>query len=332
MFMTKENVVKQWPIAILTAILIASSGCSGEEKVSTGTPILQITNYTYNAAPHLLKFSKIPKQVIVCGNSTADTLIALGVGDRIKVLSLSDASEKETYQQILPHAVITNEVVSREEAIMQKPDFIVGWRRFFGTKQLGDTVEWGRQGIPAYIQEASGPIPALGNFPPCTIDSEKIFISHMGQIFHKEEEADVYLNAIDEELQKGRMQTMEKKPKVLVLEFMGHSIEVFGKELLSGDIISQLGGDVVFFNAPFVSREELLTADADVIFVVYHGYAEEGQRMVEQIKIPMYHRIHAVQNGRVFPLAYSSIVAPGIHTVETIQYMRDSIFHENNFQ
>ena len=52
---------------------------------------------------------------------------------------------------------------------------------------------------------------------------------------------------------------------------MGDKIEVFGDKLLSGDIIKRLGSFNINYEVPFISAEELRTADPDVIFLIYHG-------------------------------------------------------------
>lgn len=170
-------------------IALFTAGCGQKDAETSSTAPISIMNYTFNAKPHELSFSRVPSRVIVCGNSAVDTLITLGAGNRILAVSLTDSRDIENYRRKLPQAEISGTFIPRENAVMLQPDLIVGWRRFFDAKQLGDTTEWGKQGIPAYIQEASGPIPSLGNFPPCTVESEKTFIMHMGQIFREESKA-----------------------------------------------------------------------------------------------------------------------------------------------
>lgn len=317
--------MKKWLAVLLAAVLIGSAGC-GEEDPGNGGGAVRVMNYTFQAKPHELVFQDVPERVLVCGESGAETLAALSAGSRIAAVVLTDGSAEARIREKLPQAEILRNGIAREYAVTLRPDFILGWRRFFDERQLGDTADWSRQGIPAYIEEASGPIPAVEPFPPCTVDSEKAFITHMGQIFREEEKAGTYVRAIDEELRKGEEEAKGKLPKVLVVEFMGKSIEVFGEDLLAGDIIRRLGGEVVSFPAPFVSREELITADADVIFVVYHGEAAAGEAMAEEIRRPLYEGIPAVKNGRVYLLPYRAVVAPGVNTTETIRYMRERMY------
>ena len=66
----------------------------------------------------------------------------------------------------------------------------------------------------------------------------------MGKIFGKEEKAESVISEIEIELKRAN-QKVAKKPKVLFIEFMPNNIEAFGKELLSGDIVEKLGGEVV---------------------------------------------------------------------------------------
>lgn len=313
---------------VLAAIAIFITGCGQKYGENPQASSISIMNYTFDAKPHALYFDHLPSRVVVCGNSAADTIMALGAGKRIRAVSLTDSTNKKNYQEQLPQAIISGQFLSKEEAVMMEPDLIVGWRRFFDPKQLGDTTEWGKRGVPAYIQEASGPIPSLGNFPPCTIESEKAFITNMGKIFQEESKARHYVEEIDKEIQQAKNEAGGHRPKVLVLEFMGRSIEVFGKSLLTGDILEKMDCDVVEFDSPFISKEELLTVDADVIFLIYHGTQKEGEQMKLKLSEPMYQQIRAVQSGKVYLLSYDRIVAPGIHTAETIRYMRTSIFNQ----
>lgn len=313
-------------IALITVLLFIS-GCGSiesqqDERIYYNNNVIK--NYNFDGTERLIQFSKIPEHILVCGNNAADTLLAFGEGKKISVLVLTDIEQKNKYSKLLPDAKIYSGTIGQEAALMYKPDFILAERRFFDDKILGNNSFWNSNGIQTYIQDASGPIPSLGKFPPCTINSEKVFISNVGKIFCKEKIASKIIQDIDNELLLAHKQE-NTKLKILVVEFINDNIEVFGKNLLSGDIISKLGAEVIDYKYPFISMETLIQAEADIVFVVYHGGEAEQKVAVGKMYKPIFSKIKAVQNKRVYPLNYQKIVAPGIHTFETIRYIRKCI-------
>ena len=67
--------------------------------------------------------------------------------------------------------------------------------------------------------------------------------------------------------------------------------------------------------------------NADKIFVVYHGGDTEKQLALEQLKNPLYAHLAAVKNGKIYPIAYRSIVAPGADLPHTLNYIKTHLNH-----
>lgn len=308
---------------ILCSLLVLSCllcvACGPQAAPLKNVNIVQVPNYNFTGEAQQVQFGKVPQRILVCGNSGVETLLALGAGDKIIAAVLTDAQDKDKLQKALPKAKIFTQPLQLEGAAALQPDFILGWRRFFADNQLGDTRSWINKGIPAYIQDASGPIPAKGNFPACTIESEKNFIRNMGSVFGKQAEAENLVQQIEQELQL----TQPIKPqKVLFVEFLGGNIEVFGNDLLSGDIIKHFGSSLITYSAPFISQEELMTMQADTVFVVYHGGEKQKEAALAKLANPFYKHIPAVKQGRVYPTNYNALVAPGANLVQTLRYVR----------
>lgn len=306
----------------LLFICLLCAACGPQAATDKNSNAVSVTNYTFTGEPQQVNFAHIPQRILVCGNSGVETLLALGAGDKIVAAVLTDAQDKDVLQSKLPKAKIYTQPLQMEGAVALEPDFILGWRRFFADNQLGDTSSWLAKGIAAYIQDASGPIPAKGKFPACTIASEKNFIRNMGAVLGKTVEAETIIKQIDNELQATKP---IKAQKVLFVEFLGGNIEVFGDDLLSGDIIKQFGGSLITYSAPFISQEELMTMQADVIFVVYHGGDEQKKVALEKLQNPFYQHIPAIKNKKIHALNYNAIVAPGTNLVQTLRYVRQCL-------
>lgn len=316
-------------IIFLCAFLMI--GCNNNAKMdtqqnpkNTDGQYLQIENYNFIGDRHLLTFKKAPDKILVSGKNAIDTIIALGCSNKIHTAIVPGISNSAYYKKKLPLAEIYAYPIAQEAVIVMKPDFILGQRRYFDDKVFGDTVFWDQYDIPAYIQEASGPIPSLGKFPPCTIESEKSFIINIGKILHREEAANQIVSDIDNELNKEQIQE-KNKPNVLFVEFFVNDIEVFGENLLSGDIVKNLGGEIVDYGYPFISTETLVKSDADVIFVVYNGGDDVKDVALNKMKQEIFKNIKAVANGKIYPIPYDMIVATGANTPKAIKIIREGM-------
>ena len=314
--------VKKLLSIIFVCLCLLCSACGPQDAAGKSDSVTSVVNYNFFGEPINVKVKQAPQKILVCGNSGAKTLLALGAGEQITAVVLTDAGEREALQKQLPQAKIYTQPLQLEAATLLAPDFILGWRRYFADNQLGDTTSWIAKGVPAYIQDASGPIPAKGKFPACTITSEQKFIRNMGLVTGRTQQAEALLQQIDTELQ---VKTAIRPQKVLFVEFLGGNIEVFGDDLLSGDIVRHFGSSLISYSAPFISQEELMNMPAEKIFVVYHGSEVQKNSALAQLANPLYQHIPAVQQGKIYPINYNEIVAPGCNLVQTLRYIRQCL-------
>lgn len=314
--------VKKLLSIVFVCLCLLCSACGLQDAAGKSDGVTSVANYNFFGEPINVKVKQAPQKILVCGNSGAKTLLALGAGEQITAVVLTDAGEREALQKQLPQAKIYTQPLQLEAATLLAPDFILGWRRYFADNQLGDTTSWIAKGVPAYIQDASGPIPAKGKFPACTIASEQKFIRNMGLVTGRTQQAEALLQQIDTELQ---VKTAIRPQKVLFVEFLGGNIEVFGNDLLSGDIVRHFGSSLITYSAPFISQEELMTMEAEKIFVVYHGDEVQKNSALAQLANPLYQHIPAVQQAKIYPINYNEIVAPGCNLVQTLRYIRQCL-------
>ena len=209
-----------WCFCLLLCCL-GCVACGPQQDKSSDRQNISVNNYNFFGDEQKVIFKQVPQRILVCGNSGVETLVALGAGDKIAAAVLTEAEDKGRLQALLPNTRVYTQPLQLEAAVALQPDFILGWRRYFADNQLGDTSSWIAKGIPAYIQDASGPVPAKGRFPACTIASEKRFISNMGLALGKQQQAQDIIQRIDAELQ-----AVEKIPaqNVLFVEFLNGNI------------------------------------------------------------------------------------------------------------
>lgn len=333
-------------ICVLSAgILMGNAGCSvflpdksGQKFPYYDKTVPQkgtvIMNYTYTGKPHRLLFAAVPTRAVVFGQSAADTLIALGAEAFVSGVGLSDLSDPaqiDYYKKAFPGAVVTDTDWDRESVIHMRPDIIIGARRYFAQNALGNTEFWESRGAEVYIQENSGPIPSMEGFPPCTTENELNFIRHMGNIFNRSAQAEVLVEEI-EGIVNGTLDKhlYEKGPRVLVIEFMKGKIELFGANVLSGDIIGRMGGRLIPAQGIYMDMETFLMQKPDVLFLVYHGGKKEKEAALQQISGTVFQNIKAVREGRVYPIEYGFIAAPAVHLKETAEILAGGLYPSDN--
>ena len=323
-------------VAFLLGIVLFLGGCGGPQetqKAPAASYGKKISNFDFNGNPVQLHFSKVPNRVIVTQPEAADALLALGAGEAIRVLSLPDGAsrvKRAYYEKKLPHANIVEAELDKESAMMEKPDFILGWRRSFRKGALDSMEFWSHQGVPVYIEENSGPIPAVAPFPPCTVKSEMRFIQNMGEIFDKQEKAQAIIDSTEQLMARAAAKAKtHRAKKVLIIEFMGNTIELFGKNILTGDIIQQMGSTVLEYDTPFISKEQLISLDPDRIFLIYHGGDDEKEAAMEQIQEAPVSHMRAVAEGHVVPVPYRYTVAANVHTGDSIRLIYEGLFSES---
>lgn len=147
-------------------------------------------------------FDRPPERVVAVWQNSIETLLALGVGDRI-VAGMGIPNEKylrpeyrEQYEKI-PYTSLQN--LDMETITMMNPDLIVGWSSTFSPKVLRDTDYWHERGVHTYISADSS-----SKEPNKTVENEYRDILNMGKIFNREEKAEEIVNGMKEKSEKRR--------------------------------------------------------------------------------------------------------------------------------
>lgn len=137
---------KKWALCLLPLVVSALfCGCSPVVKENGPVPgesgsyeavhyPVDITNINSKGEEEVQTFKEPPKRVVAVWQNSIETLLALGVGDRI-VAGMGIPSEKyilpeyrADYEKI-PYTSLEN--LDMETIMMMKPDFIVGWYSTF---------------------------------------------------------------------------------------------------------------------------------------------------------------------------------------------------------
>ena len=287
--------------------------------------VLSVDTYNSERKSTKIYFSKVPDRVIVTRLNTAETLLALGVEDKIKAINMQNTDWNKRYQTEYERqgealSYLTYRDLTREEAIMMNPDFIIGWASLFSDKRFGTTEFWNKRHVPTYIQATSNLVK-----PYATVEDECQFIEDMGRIFHVETRARMLINKIHIDIAniQDKIKTYEQ-PKVVVLEFSGNSIDTYGEEWLVGDLVKQAKGHLLC-STGHLSYEDLIILNPDVIFIVY--FNDDREYMVDKlIKNPAFKSLDAVKNRRYYPIRLDYMYATGVRTAKGIDIIAKGLY------
>ena len=342
-------------LSVLLVICIAFSivGCSTndtaenqeknptESENSTENPIeaakeegngkypLTIETYNYKKENIEVTFEEKPKRVVTVYQNCIETLLALGVEDVIVGAAGLDHDVKDEYKEAFGTINYYEKGMTKEEVMALEPDFIISWSSYFGEKKLGDVDFWHDRGINTYIMNNSG-IRADRK-----LEHEYTDILNLGKIFDKEDEAQQIVNEIKAEVAKGKKFAKGKEPvKALVLQSRKDgSFRNYGQDSVGGDLITELGADLVVKESGNVTAEEIASLNPDVIFTVYYSYYEASVEYDDAINRLKDHKglssVNAVKKDRIFPIKLGEVYCSGVRTMDGVKTMLKGLYpHE----
>lgn len=320
-------------------IAFGTTGCgnkttSTEPKVETKIEIsnkntshypVTITTYNYAKQPVKITFKKSPEKVVAVYQNSIETLLALGLQDKIIAASGLDHDVKDEYQSAFNKLKYFEKAPTKEEIIGLQPDFILSWYSLFGEKKLGDVGFWHERGINTYMAQNSGVI------TPNTLRNEYDDILNMGKIFNVEDKANEIVNTMKNEIQKSKDFVKGKETvKAVILEVEKEGVyRIYGEDSIGGDIATQVGANLVAKLNGKIGNEDLIKLNPDVIFTVYFGKSiDKDSALKSIINNPGLASISAVRSKRVHPIMLSEVYASGIRTLDGIKTISNGLYPE----
>jgi iron complex transport system substrate-binding protein len=312
--------------AASSAVTQAPAQETAQENEAGHYPVT-IDNYNYKKEVIQETFQKAPEKVFAVYQDSIETLLALGLEDKIVACAGLDQDVKDEYKDAFSKVnYLTDFSPSKENVVMLQPDFILSWYSYFSDKKLGDVDYWHQNNINTYMMQNSGCAPEL------TLENEYTDILNLGKIFNVEDKAASIVNDMKSQVEKvaSAAKNSAVKPRVLVMEFEDKDIRVYGDNTLGGDMVRQLGADLVVAPNNKMSGEDLIAADPDVIFTVYFGSSEsisDAQSAVEKLTGNAdYASLSAVKNNKVFAIPLGEMYCSGTRTLDGIQRLAQGIY------
>ncbi len=162
----------------------------------TGHYPVTITNYDYEGNPVEYTYEKAPERVICVYQGCVETMIALGLEDRVLASYGLDNEVKDEWKAGFAKMHYDESVFApdKETVTLLEPDMIFSWDSYFGEKKLGDVYDWNQKGVATYISANSGAAKTR------TLENEYSDILNIGKIFDVEDKAEALVDRMKEQV------------------------------------------------------------------------------------------------------------------------------------
>ncbi len=320
-------------VSLIMAMVLLSS-CGGKEAVDEGSVVkeevkddyypITIQNYDYNKKPIELTFNRAPEKVIAVYQNSIETLLALGLEDKIVLASGLDHDVKDEYKYQFESINYNKNIPSKEEVIGLESDFILSWYSIFDEKRLGDVKEWNSRGVNTYIAQNSGIA------DPNTLENEYEDILNVGKIFNVNEKAEQIVNEMKTRIEETSKKVEGKeKVRAVIFEVSEDGVfRIYGENSIGGNIATSVGADLVAKENGNIGAEDLIKLNPDVIFTVYYGDSIAKDEALSRLENPALASISAIKNNRVYPMMLSEVYASGVRTLDGINTIINGLYPE----
>lgn len=292
-----------------------------------------ITTYDFEGNEVKTTYEKAPEKVLAVYQGSIETMLALGLEDRmVAAAGLDnevDDSMKEAFEKV---EYLTEFTPSKETVTMLQPDMILSWGSIFAEDKLGDINTWIEKGTNTYINTNT-----RRDGGDRTLENEYNDILNLGKIFNVEEKAEALVNEMKEEIEKVEKQSNSQytKTKALIVEFNSKgAITNYGASSLGGNMVQTLGAELAKPDGQDLGKEDIVSLNPDVIFVVYMPYSGDNPEEVKQtnldyiLKDKTFASLDAVKNKRVVPIMLGDMYASGVRTKDGIVNFAKGLYPE----
>lgn len=285
---------------------------------------ITITTYGYDKKPREITIKEEPKSVVAIYQNSIETLLALGLEDKIIGAAGLDHNVKDEFIYQFETIDYYDHVPSKEEIIGLKPDFILSWYSLFDEKRLGEVDFWHERGVNTYISQNSGVK------DPNSLENEYEDIINIGKIFNVEERANKLVEDMKISIENSTKYIEEEKVRAIILEVSkDNTYRVYGENSIGGNIANQVGADLVVKENGLIGAEDLINLNPEVIFTVYYGDSIDRDEALNAIREnKTLGTVDAVKNDRVEAIMLSEVYSSGIRTLDGIKSIINGLYPE----
>ncbi len=334
---------------ILVMLLVAAmfvAGCSVDQveikeiiqsenevqaKEDSHYPVSIIT-YDYAGEPVETVYEKAPEKVVAVYQGSVETMLRLGLAENVvAAFRLDNPVDSELEEDFSTLNYIDDVYYPDKEYItMLDPDMILTWGSNFADAKLGDVDYWIEKDINTYINTNT----RIGDYER-TLENEYADITNLGKIFDVEDKAQEIVDEMKSEIENTLASIPEgDKISVAVVEPMEGEIYNYDTTSLAGNMVEALGGEIVTPSARTIGKEDVVSANPDVMFVVYlPNDANSAQEVMDAqmnffLDDPAFSSVNAIANGNVYPIMLGDMYASGVRTIDGLKVFSQGMYGE----
>ncbi len=293
-----------------------------------------ITNYNYAGEEVEYTFEKAPERVVAVYQTGIETLIALGLEDHVIASYGLDEAISPQYAEGFENMNYDDSVFmpDKETVTLLEPDMVISWSSFFGDNRIGDVSNWHENDVATYITTNT----RRGDHAR-TLENEYQDILNLGKIFNKEAEAQALVDEVKAEIETALANAPQgESVKVAILEPYEGAITNYGADSLPGDMVTQLGGELVLPVDGTIGKEDVIASNPDVIFVIYLPYVGEHPESIMQNQLDYFltdsafDSLTAKQNNKIIPVTLVDVFACGSRAINGIETLSEGMYQDGN--
>ncbi|WP_291255344.1 ABC transporter substrate-binding protein [Fusobacterium sp.] len=291
--------------------------------------LISISSFAYNNVNYIfddgvykkeITVTKAPKRAVTLAQFMTETLLALGLEDRMIGTALLNEEilpeYREAYNKIPELQMGEGHSISKESFIATDPDFVTGWEQSITEEATGSLDELEERGIVPFISS--------GLAPDATIESVYSDFILLGNIFEVPERAKSIVDKMKKEVATitEKTKNIKSKPRVLIYD-SGEGEAFVGGSGLPNDLISLAGGDNIFKDLgqdyTTVSFESIAEKNPEIIVVTEYYSGITGDEKIKFLKNhPGLKDIDAIKNDRIYKIGLIDL-APGIRNSKSVE-------------
>ncbi|WP_240374516.1 ABC transporter substrate-binding protein [Bacillus piscicola] len=276
-----------------------------------------------------LHFDSIPERVVSTNEHTTETLLKLGLEEKLVGVVQREGREllPEFQEEFDELNILGSDNPSLEVLLDVSPDFVYGRESSFAGKEGIATVEELKDfGIQTYIDTDSYQ-------EGTTMEDVYQDIINLGRVFDVEDRANEIVSEMKDKSYSIQKQVgdVQSPPRVLVFDQGGDEVFTAGKGSLQSTLITMAGGENIFSDIDKtwarVSWEEVVARDPEIIVINDYGNTTAEEKIKELKKNPSMSDVAAVKKERFVIIDLDSMFA-GIRNIDALETLAKGFYPE----
>ncbi|SDI37954.1 iron complex transport system substrate-binding protein [Sinosporangium album] len=299
--------------ALIALTAIGAAGCGGDDggsRQAGGT-----SKVAFKSCDRTFELDRAPQRVVITNDAIADTLFALGVGERIVAKTRGEsAPSPELKERLASLPNLGTRSPSTEALIAAKPELLITDQveKVSGDNGSPSVEELKRLGVATYV--AGGCSADLSVDSP-GLDSLFADLKQLGTVFGVQEPAQALADKLRARLDDvSRRTSQQTKPGVVEVSQVAGQLYVTSGGY-GTDVIERAGGTNLFADLPGqyapISPEQIIARNPQAIIAVDYTASPAGQRELIEFLTQKFPTTDAVKNRRLLAIDAAKTGARG---------------------